>query len=626
MPDAHPMTIDRAAPAHVTRAATFQPASYREADNSIEVVWSIGAAGMRYDWTEGYFMEELSMDPGAVRLGRLNAGAPLLDSHQTGSLKAVIGSVAPGTARVAAGQGTARVRLAKTPDVADTVAKIIDGHIRNVSVAYSVFQFLRTEKAGEHPHLLATDWEPTEISMVTVPFDAAAQVRSRSSSTMPDVIENPETRSDDPPAPRGTVSVTRIRELCSRTDDLSRAFERDMLIDHADQPLTLRQVQQRIADELIAVREREPIDPRGGNRGGGGQASGSPGMLAERMTGALYARFSGKAPADDAREFMGASLIDMARGMMEARGERVRWASPGAVVDHMSRGGAHTTSDFPTIFGNAAQRFLADVITATPSPLRAITRQRLANDFRRMAILHLSGSPALLIVKENGEFKAGTAVESQEGYGLGTYGRLFNISRQALINDDLGAFQRVFEGWGRAATDLEANMLKAVIEGNGLTLGDTKALYHADHNNLAATGSAITVPALSAGRQAMRTQKDFDGSPMNIVPKYLVVGAEKETEAEQALATLAAATRETTNPFSGKLELIVDGRLTGPSWRLFADPLQSTVIEEARLAGQEDVFVDSKVGFEVDGVSVKARLDIAAAAVDYRGTYKNPGA
>lgn len=158
-------------------------------------------------------------------------------------------------------------------------------------------------------------------------------------------------------------------------------------------------------------------------------------------------------------------------------------------------------------------------------------------------------------------------------------------------------------------------------------MGDNKALYHVDHNNLATTGSGITVASLSAARQAMRTQKDFDGvSPMNIVPKYLVVGAEKETEAEQALATLAAATRETTNPFSGKLELVVDGRLTGPSWRLFADPLQSTVIEEARLAGQEDVFVDSKVGFEVDGVSVKARLDIAAAAVDYRGTYKNPGA
>lgn len=627
MPQAATVTrIDPHGAANMERAAAFRPGSYRESDNSIEVVWSTGAAGLRFDWYDGgYYIEELSMEPGHIRLDRLNAGAPLLDSHRTGSLSSVLGSVVPGTARVGGGKGTARVRLASTPDVADTVAKIIDGHIRNISVSYHVFEFERTERKGEHPHMLATDWEPTEISMVTVPFDAGAQVRSRSQN-MPDPVREP----DPAPEPhqrqlrprRDELTVDHIRDVCGRTDDYSRAFERELIEDHEAEPLTMREFQARCSEELIRIRSRDPID----NRAPRQPERGSPGQLHERMADALYARMSGTAPSEQAREFMGASLIDMTRGIMESRGERVRWASPTAIVEQMSRGGAHTTSDFPAVLGSAAQRYLADLITAAPSPLRPLARQRLANDFRRMAILTMANNPALLVVKENGEIKHGSAAEWEEGYSLKTYGRIFSITRQAIINDDLGAFTRIFEGWSRAASNLEADILAAIVQGSGMVMSDGKTLFHADHGNLAGSGSAITIASLSAARQAMRGQKDLDKvTPLNIVPKYLVVGAAKETEAEQVLAALAATALADVNPFSGKLELIVDDRLPGNSWRLFADPARTPVVEEARLAGQEDVFVDTAVGFEVDGIKVKARLDIAAAAVDWRGAYLNPG-
>ena len=178
MPEPSPPTNERQfVVPMMTRAAEVRPSSYREEDNSIEVCWSVGAAGMRYDWYDGgYYTEELPMEPSAVRLDRHNAGASVLDSHSTYRLSSVLGSVVPGTVRIENGQGLARVRLAATPDVADTVAKIIAGHIRSLSVSYNVFEFVRTEREGEYPHMLATDWEPTEISFVTVPFDAAAQV------------------------------------------------------------------------------------------------------------------------------------------------------------------------------------------------------------------------------------------------------------------------------------------------------------------------------------------------------------------------------------------------------------------------------------------------------------------
>ena len=606
------------------RRAAFAPASYRESDHSIEVVWSVGAAGMRFDWLEGMYVEELSLRDGAVRLDRLNAGAPLLDSHQDTTLASVLGSVAPGSARVADGKGIARVRLAATPDVADTVAKIVDGHIRNCSVGYMVHQFTRTEKPGEHPHMLATDWEPVEISMVAVPFDAAAQVRSRSKD-MPDVVEPIEEHEEDH-RERGAggnapklATIARIRALCSRTPDLSRGFERELVQEHCETPLPEATVLQRINDELCSQRRSPVIDARQG----GADTQGSPGELRRRMAGALYARMSGRDPGDESREFMGASMIDMARGMMEARGERVRWENPSRIVQRM---GQHTTSDFPTILGDASHRYLLDVLKDYPSPLRPIARQRTANDFRKLTIAKVSANPALLYVPENGEFKRGTVAESFETYKLNTYGRIFSISRQAIINDDLGAFTGVFAAWGRAGGELEATMLSGLVSGNGPTMQDNLTLYHATHGNLAAAGTAISVAALSSARQAMRMQKDIDGvTPLNIAPKFLVVGAAKETEAEQALATLAAANTGDANPFSGKLELVVDARLPGNGWRLFADPASWPVLEEARLAGQEDIFVDTRAGFDVDGVETKARLDIGAAAVDWRGTYLNPG-
>src|SRR5688500_10021187 len=82
------------------RAAEVRAASFEEGDNSVEVVWTTGASVRRVDWRSGrYYSEILEVREGAVRLDRLNAGAPLLDTHDDWSLRSVIGSVVPGSAR-----------------------------------------------------------------------------------------------------------------------------------------------------------------------------------------------------------------------------------------------------------------------------------------------------------------------------------------------------------------------------------------------------------------------------------------------------------------------------------------------------------------------------------------------
>lgn len=160
------------------RSASLRPQSFDEADNSVEVVWTTGASVRRHSPTIGPFDEELIVTPEAVRLDRLNAGAPFLNTHSDWSLEDVIGSVVPGTARIEGGKGLARVRLSRAPSDANNVLKIREGIIRSVSVGYIIHRAERIVRGDEVPIVRALAWEPLELSAVPIPADPGAGVRS----------------------------------------------------------------------------------------------------------------------------------------------------------------------------------------------------------------------------------------------------------------------------------------------------------------------------------------------------------------------------------------------------------------------------------------------------------------
>ncbi|WP_294312756.1 prohead protease/major capsid protein fusion protein [uncultured Sphingomonas sp.] len=638
------------------RAADVRPASYQEEDNSIEVVWSIGAAGLRFDWLDGgYYIEELSMDPGAIRLGRLNAGACLLDSHSTYSLSSVLGSVVPGSVRIENGEGLCRVRLARTPDVADTVAKIIDGHIRSLSVSYNVFEFQRTEREGEYPHMLATDWEPVELSFVTVPFDAAAQVRQRSAAQGGDhpctirgaAAPNPENDMPDPviepaadtapatptiaaQAPVAdtraapAVTATRIFERCGRAPELGDAFARELIERNETSPLSEIDFERAISDRLIDSRALPPIDARAGRTGT--ESDGYRRAIEAAVV--LRADPSAQVPEADAiaaREFRGMSMMEMARDYCQRTGIGVfggnKLEIAGAALG--LRYGAHTTSDFANALSNAAGKRVRAAYDLAPQTFGPIVSRGTLPDFKDTNIIGLGDAPSLLLVRENAEFTYGAMSDTGMSYRLQTYGRIIAITRQALINDDKRLFSRVPQQFGFKAKDLESDLVWGIIVSNP-TMADGFALFSNQHGNLGA-GAAITITSVAAGRQAMAQQKSAEGGFITVRPAFLVVGPAKETEAEQFLTAVAAAQASNVNPFVGKLQLIVEPRITDNSWYLIADPSAIDTIELSHLEGQEGVFIETQAGFDVDGIKTKARLDVGAATIDFRGFYRNPG-
>lgn len=192
-----------------TRAAEVRAASFDEAAHTIDIIWTTGATVRRYSWDIGPYDEVLEVGPGNVRLERLNAGAPFLNTHSSRDLNQVIGSIVPGSAKIEGGRGVATVLLSRAQGDADVVQKIRDGVIRNVSAGYIRHQIEKTESDnGKVPVWKVVDWEPCEISAVPIPADPGAQTRSAPTGELfPCIVRAPES-SAPPPAP---AALTRMR-------------------------------------------------------------------------------------------------------------------------------------------------------------------------------------------------------------------------------------------------------------------------------------------------------------------------------------------------------------------------------------------------------------------------------
>jgi ATP-dependent protease ClpP protease subunit len=361
----------------------------------------------------------------------------------------------------------------------------------------------------------------------------------------------------------------------------------------------------------------------------------NPANRQEAMASALALRMTGRAPNtpnDPARLYMAMPMVEIARELLDVKGHAgARRMSRDQVIDATMSFGAHTTSDFPTLLVSAGNRVLLESYTASASPLRAVlSRVRDVPDFRTVTSVRLGEFPLLEKVAEHGAIKFGTAAESSEGYKVETHAKQLGITREVLINDDLGAFTNLATWAGSAVAETEARVLVQLLlanSGNGPTMSDGATLFHANHGNLAGSGTVINAASISGARKAMRTQKGIDGvTTISATPKYLLVSPDKETEAE---TLLAAATLDggATNTFAGKLTLLVEPRLTGNSWYVFAEPALAPVLEVAYLAGSARA-PELRTFEEADFLGYRFRVvhDFGAGAIGWRGAYRNAGA
>jgi ATP-dependent protease ClpP protease subunit len=352
--------------------------------------------------------------------------------------------------------------------------------------------------------------------------------------------------------------------------------------------------------------------------------------FAAGVTQAIMAR-AGLDKQDGKNSLTGYSLVELARKSLEINGH----TATGSNMDVAGRvflasagnGLTHTAGDFTHILKDVAHKAMLRGWEEQPETFEAWTRAGNLSDFKINHRVGLNLADNLLTVPEGAEFQAGTIGDRGETIQLATYGRLFGISRQAIINDDLSAFTMIPQRMGRAARRTVGNLVYNVLINGQVMTEDSVQLFHADHKNLKTTAFGAT--ALKEIKEGMRLQKDPGGKAnLNITPSFLIVPAALEVAAYQLLNSPVAvgATNAEPNPYAGMAQLIVDGRLdTASSTKFYAaaSPAAYDTIEVAYLNGVQAPFIDQQEGFSIDGVQYKVRIDVGVRALDFRGLFKS---
>jgi len=326
------------------------------------------------------------------------------------------------------------------------------------------------------------------------------------------------------------------------------------------------------------------------------------------------------------REFHGMTLLEMAKDVIGRNGKSTRGMSKHTVVELAFQG----TTDFTNILANVANKTLRMGYNAEPQTFGVIAKRGTIVDFKPVNRTQIGDVNTLKQIGPQGEFTYTKVTDAKETYSLATFGTIFAVNRQTLINDDLGAFTRIPESLGRAARRMESDTVWAVVTANA-NMGDGNALFSTTHGNLIGTGAGtlISVAALGTARQKMRVQTGLNGvGYLNLTPKYLVVPTALETVAQQfTVQTNIIVTQQSNiNPVGPTLVVVPEPRLDANStanWYLFSDPGMIDTIEYSYLEGQEGVYLETRMGFDVDGMELKAREDFAAKALDWRGMVKN---
>ena len=529
----------------------------------------------------GGYKEVLDHAPESIDLTRAAQGLALLMHHDhtkpVGRIEDIKtdGSKLRGIARFGSG-----------PDAQQAKADVEAGILPALSVGYRI---AATEyEAGGVTRI--TSWEPIEASLVAVPADIGAGMhRSHPIPKKENHMQTNHRSEIENLAQRHALPGAMLEKLLA--DNLSIDAARSAILDH--------------------IAERDA----GGTRGRLPHA-GAGGAQTASIADAIAARMGVRGAAGDNRP-----LIELARASLEASGQRVDRSM--SRMELVSR--AMSTSDFSHLLADSSGRVLAQAFENAPPALKAVARKATLPDFRSRTVVRLNAAPELKQVNENGEYHYSYVSDAAAAYNLVTYGRIIALSRQAIINDDLGAFADLLRKFGEAGARREGDVLAQVLLSNPSI--DGAALFNADSGTLlTGAGSALGAAGLASAVKALRMQKEIEGGFIAQSPAFIIVPASLEYVARQLVSDIAPAKTSDANPLGKGLEVVVEPRLDANSATAWYLATNGGSLEYGYLDGQEGIYTETRNGFEVDGMEIKARLDFGAGFVAPTGWVKNAGA
>lgn len=622
----------------------FAPSSVNAEARTVELVWTTGAEVRRYDWRNGgYYWERLKVDEKSIDLSRLRSGAPLLAQHNQFSLNGQIGVVE--SVRVEGGRGYATVRFSRREEVEPIWQDVRDGIIRNVSVGYEQNKLRDTQEERDGiPVREVTRWTPHELSLVSIPADAGAQVRAshptedpedttdmahpNADSTARDAATTPAPATPATPAPTPpddaairAAAQEAVREERQRVDAIHHAVDAARLPDGAAFARTLvsEGVTADVARERVLARlaEQSP-PPTQGNVIQPGDGRRNEEHRALIVDGLAY-RCGGPKPTDpEALRMSARGIMRLAEDLLESGGRSTRHMAPAQLAR-----AAMATGDFAEIIADVAGRSLTRGYDAETRTFAGVFRQSSASNFKAIERIKLSDVPALAAVAEGAAYTEVAFTEGKETYAVGKYGRRIGYTWEMMVNEDLDALSRIPAMLGAAAARLENDTVWGVLTTNG-NLADTNPLFNVTDGN--ESNAALDAAGLALARLYLRMAQTENGQPLNLQAEYLIVGPELENTAELLLAVLPEmATTSRANIVAPglrtRLKLVVEPRIEDLNWYVATTPTSIDTMEYAYLQGYESPTLTRDDPFSVDQVDMKIRHVIGAGAIDRRGMW-----
>jgi hypothetical protein len=296
-----------------------------------------------------------------------------------------------------------------------------------------------------------------------------------------------------------------------------------------------------------------------------------------------------------------------------------------------------STISLPGIFSNVANKFLVAGFNGVEDGWRDISAIRNVRDFKTVTSYSLTGGMMYDKVGPAGELTHATVGELAYTNKADTYGKMFAISRQDLINDDLGALTQVPMKLGRGAA-LRLNMVFWTAFLNNAT-----TFWASGHGNVSSgAGSAFASAGLKAAQVLFRKQTDPDGNPLGVLPKILLVPPELEIAADELMTSLivntggssSATQQPNRNVWANKYKVVVSSYLSNANitnnsaaaWYLLCDPADLPTIEVAFLNGRDTPIVENAdADFNTLGVQFRGFFDFGVAAQEWRASVRSIG-
>ncbi|WP_025328901.1 ClpP-like prohead protease/major capsid protein fusion protein [Bibersteinia trehalosi] len=314
------------------------------------------------------------------------------------------------------------------------------------------------------------------------------------------------------------------------------------------------------------------------------------------------------------------TLRELARASLVDRGVGIAGYTPMQMVGLSF---THSSSDFGQILIDVAHKSLLKGWETATENYEQFTTRGILTDFRPAKRIGLGEFGYLPEVGEGEEYTYGTLGDEGASIALATYGQLFSITRQAIINDDMHLLTKIPEKMGQAAKATIAKLVFALITGNAV-VQDGKKLFDSSHKNTLANAK-LDVEHIDKAIQLMNGFVNSRGEPLSIEPEFMLLPTSLHTKAKQILGSASVEGADINSGIINPIRDIVDPiksarlQIADPkSWYL----LNKEAIEVSYLDGVDSPYIEQQHGFTVDGVSTKVRIDAGVNVIDYRGVVK----